>query len=1011
MFQNDGKSDGRLVLAVQNGKREDFGVLVRRYLPAVHAIAYARLGNSVDADDVAQESFVRAFQRLDTLRDRGKFGPWLMSIARNASVQVLRSRAREAEIVAELPPPPTSVSPDVEQRELRESLHRAIMQLDAEQRELLLLRYFSGLSIREVALLLGITPNAAKKRVQRARETLGRQMLDRIEALETSKNTDAQVKRIMGVVMALPLPAKTVAAGALSSTLAKVLAGCIAIAAIGGGAAYVGMSPQDGNGAPVSAEPVDVEGSETPDRERSTARSETSSAEAPDETEAATVAGDTAAAAFGTIAGRVYDARTSEAIEELELTLDRIGPGNRDEKSRRVVVTTDGGAYEVPGLPPGTYRFGNPRRYGQQFGALDETVQVRVNQTTTYDLMVNAGISITGVVKDEHGAPLAGVNVSGMTNQENKWHNTSTDAAGRFRVAGFGSGGTGFQLNAAKAGYAMPVLNDLTVPQGGLDGIELVMFEEASVSGTVVNPKGEPLEGIGIASWPLVGGDGPQGQTETAADGTFTIERLFPGEHRIVLSNPGGSSWSVRNEVERVALESGEQLTGLVIVRVPDGTFQIAGRVVDSEGEPVLAANLTIYFPVFRSAHSDAEGNFTFEELPEGSYTIQTEVYHQGRSRSQRTEGVVAGTTDLTIEMASPAQLAGMVVDALSGEPITQFDLTSDAGKHETISGHQMWQYKPHTDPDGAFALEGLEPGDVTVFVRAKGYAQAIHPVEGLAAGESRDGIRIALSKGVTVEGRVLNTSRQPVSGALVYIGSIPEQQMRTHMAMDETDSEGLFKLHVARGETQTVSAYHTDYAPAETTLPVSGAPFVQTEIVLPEGTRVYGKFYRGADAMAGHAVVLLVDGVHMGSVTTDDEGTFQFNHVPAGDGEVTVYVPGTNDEHRQIGRTFDVTGIGSVNVDLSIEEGLGILTGQVTRQGQPTPGLLAELIAVQSSGATLSWSVNLEGDGTYYFDEVPPGNVVLRLVRYEQGPVVDFERELEIADGQTLEVDIALGE
>ena len=433
---------------------------------------------------------------------------------------------------------------------------------------------------------------------------------------------------------------------------------------------------------------------------------------------------------------------------------------------------------------------------------------MEAGETTTYDLTVDMGVSITGVVTDEYGTPLAGVRVSGMTNQENRWQDNESDAAGRFRVAGFGSGGTGFVLKATKAGYAMPVLDNLTVPPTGLDGVELVMLKEASVSGTVVDPRGEPVEGIGIAAWPMVGGDGPQGQTETATDGTFTIKQLFPGEHRIVLSNPGGSSWSIRNEVERVTLESGEKLKGLVVVKELEGTLQIAGRVVDSDGDPVSSANLTVYYPVFRSAHSDTEGKFTFEELPEGNYVIEAEVYRDGGLFISTDGGRHRRYDESLIEMQSPATIAGVVVDAGTGDPITRFDMTSDAGKHEVITGHHMWSYKSHADPDGRFVLEGLEPGDVTVFVRAGAYAQAIHPVEALTAGEDRGGIRIALTKGVTIEGRVVNASRQPVSGALVYLGPIPEQQMRTHMAMDETDAEGRFTVHATPGQAQTVSAY-----------------------------------------------------------------------------------------------------------------------------------------------------------------------------------------------------------
>ena len=122
MFRSLGMSDERVVRRVLGGEREAYGVLVERYFGAVRAVGYAYTGNRTDADDVAQEAFLRAFQGLNNLRECAKFGPWLLSIARNLGNSLAARRKREAEVRAEISPDRASVTPDMERRELLDSV-------------------------------------------------------------------------------------------------------------------------------------------------------------------------------------------------------------------------------------------------------------------------------------------------------------------------------------------------------------------------------------------------------------------------------------------------------------------------------------------------------------------------------------------------------------------------------------------------------------------------------------------------------------------------------------------------------------------------------------------------------------------------------------------------------------------------------------------------------------------------------------------------------------------------
>ena len=233
------QTDGQVVEQVLAGRREAFRTLVERHLPMVQALTRARLGRWADADDVAQDVFLKAFVSLDTLRTPTKFRQWLGAIVRNACTSLLRAR-RETEPMAEERHVGGSTQDDVERRELHEVLRREIARLDAEHREVLLLHYFAGMKIREVAEALDITSSAANKRLQRARKVLGQRILAQLEAVDaTAEVPTGRVDAIMGAVslahapwqVAVPATPGTPTAGATTgaASAAKVVGGLVAM--------------------------------------------------------------------------------------------------------------------------------------------------------------------------------------------------------------------------------------------------------------------------------------------------------------------------------------------------------------------------------------------------------------------------------------------------------------------------------------------------------------------------------------------------------------------------------------------------------------------------------------------------------------------------------------------------------------------------------------------------------------------------------------------------------------
>jgi RNA polymerase sigma-70 factor (ECF subfamily) len=173
-------SDEELVRRSRRGDREAFGELVRSYEDRIHATIFRILGNREDARDFAQETFLRAFDRLSTFREGARFSTWLYTIALNVTRSELRRRkARKGRRPlsleqTEIDPPDGAEPPDEgsARRELAALALREIDRLEPESREVVVLRDLQDLSYGEISSVLGCPPGTVKSRLFRAREEL-----------------------------------------------------------------------------------------------------------------------------------------------------------------------------------------------------------------------------------------------------------------------------------------------------------------------------------------------------------------------------------------------------------------------------------------------------------------------------------------------------------------------------------------------------------------------------------------------------------------------------------------------------------------------------------------------------------------------------------------------------------------------------------------------------------------------------------------------------------------------
>lgn len=168
-------------LAISRARRRDrdaFQSLVERHSYAVFRLAYRMTGNAIDAEDMVQETFLRAWKQVDRFDGRAAFGTWLHRICANCALDHIRARKRKAEAPADPFANMAHAAPSPERMaqsaEITSLLLPALDGLTEMERAAFVLRHYEGLPILEISRALGVEVGAAKHSVFRAVQKLRR---------------------------------------------------------------------------------------------------------------------------------------------------------------------------------------------------------------------------------------------------------------------------------------------------------------------------------------------------------------------------------------------------------------------------------------------------------------------------------------------------------------------------------------------------------------------------------------------------------------------------------------------------------------------------------------------------------------------------------------------------------------------------------------------------------------------------------------------------------------------
>lgn len=176
------QNDSALVLDIQSGDKKALGVLVERYKKLAFQTALGLVGNKDDAYDISQEAFLRVYRSAGTFDQSQPFLPWFYTIIANLSRTWLSRRTRrenravDLDDVSFLMVADSNPETDYIKKEMILQLREALMKLSFEDREIITLQHFRGMSYDEIATLLGVPKGTVMSRLYYARKRLAKLM-------------------------------------------------------------------------------------------------------------------------------------------------------------------------------------------------------------------------------------------------------------------------------------------------------------------------------------------------------------------------------------------------------------------------------------------------------------------------------------------------------------------------------------------------------------------------------------------------------------------------------------------------------------------------------------------------------------------------------------------------------------------------------------------------------------------------------------------------------------------
>lgn len=904
------------------------------------------------------------------------------------------------------------MAPDVEQRELCETVRQQIMELEEGPREALLLRYFSGRSIRDIAMLLDLTPNAAKKRLQRAREILGKNIVRELTQVRATEEVpDQKVKRIMAIVGAMPVPwresigtaapAAAIGGGLLTakSVVGVIAALCVLSAFFLTPARFFfrdDASPSQAGPGLYQTTPSEAADRRFPyDQAMSRIDSPDVNNNTADNTDGMEVS---TAAALAAVAGIVVDETAKQPVQDATVVVMA-----SDGAARQNVNVDKYGRFQITGLPDGKYQ---AVAKGDYVVSDDPPLEFCVaDGESPEELVINVGVGavVEGRIFDaETGSALAGVEMEASRGcgQDTVVGRAKTDASGFYRVTGLPPEqlrilcGKAAGYPERRPGYGQEFRQVLVKPQQTLKDVDFGLRAGIAVSGKVMDKDGRPIAGAEILAR---GKDaGATCFTVAEADGRFCVRGLNATPELYVLARKDGRTQAPTGPF---ALDA-RGLEALVLVLTPEAFLE--GQVIDQWNNPVPEVKVTAYpvnpFP-FQEPRgtSGPDGRFTIAGLWPGSFDVRiappsaTQPEGGARRVTIPYSGSLGG---LILRCETGALTISGLVTNLDHEPLTGVGVSAVG----SFDGQTITR-SADTNENGRYVIDGLPAGSYEVHIFDPRYVEARQ--WDVAAGS--ENIDFVLGPSPTICGRVLHADTgEPFTSFEVLVH--PGLAMAVSPWMESEfiqiqDEEGRFTFeHVPGG---------FGFAMVAARAPGYAAKVVQVVGIAP-GRRIEDVTLRLEPAVQVDGVVVNTEGrsiegalVFIGgmpetstpetgaSARTDPSGRFHLDTVAPNVRIVTAhhpsYAPGST-PLSAVGGTSQTVRI-VLTAKASVE-------GVVTAEGAPAAEQWVHL-RYSTEGPVKTLQAVTNAEGFYRFADLPPGEAVVSVSHWIEVQGRKIEREL----------------
>lgn len=891
-------SDWELLQAfVKNRSETAFAELVQRHLNWVYSTARRQVRDPHLAEDIAQAVFVLLARKADKLRHGTILSGWLFRTTRYVASCAMRTEyRRKTREQAAVVMSPTTSSADNETlwNQLTPHLDQAVASLSQADRTAILLRFYEKKPLREVGERLGLSEDAAKKRVSRAVEKL-RDLITRRGVVlgGTALAVALAEQAVQGAPVTL---ANTVLKASASTTIPQLaretlnawhwaklkLVTSVVAMSVAGGFFVVHMTsrhePRATSLPPantiVAAQPgITTEGGQT----------------------ASTSAGNPTAqplvAARRVITIHVVEAQTKQPISGVEFDifgLDRDGINGHTDKD---------GSYQIQ-LPQQDPEF--LEVIARKTGFVSMVVFWHTRAGTfhlpqDFTFKLEPSTSIGGIVQDEQGQPIAGVSVSisrpwsnmGGATEEVYPHitdNVVTDANGRWRSDHVPADLSRLEINLKHPEYCTGTAHPLPEKLRDMTAV-LAMKKGLVLQGVVLGDNGQPIEGATVKQGPMCcSPSNPPMKTDAA--GRFRFTNITPGPLILTFQAEGHAP-------ELTTVDVNSQTAPLEIHLAKGGV--IRGRVVDKEGNSISGAwVMSDTWHEHRSlgwrSQTDAEGRFVWSNAPpdEVQFAIGKEGFMYINTPSSMPH-LKPSEQEQVITLLPMLRVRGTAVDADTGESIR--NLTVIPGSTTMETNRVSWnEYGIITSTNGQYEIafdDQPSGGHIDTNGHEIAYnsahiirmeADGYDPVNSRPFKPDEDDVvsDFHLRKGTFVSGVVRAVDGTSLENAEVILGTRSTNNMIDERKM-RTDVDGKFRL-LKSGENYSLTVTHERGFAYLTREQFQTAAAI---IVQPWG-RIEGTLRIGRHPGTNQTIVAVTaTSGYQTKAQTDDQGSFVMDKVP----------------------------------------------------------------------------------------------------------------------------------